>query len=53
MRRISTYILVVLLLLLTTGCSRKGVHMSKHRKQRHCDCPTFSDNFYGESYYQI
>lgn len=30
--------------LLLAGCSRKGVHMSKHRKSRKCNCPTFADN---------
>lgn len=30
--------------LLLAGCSRKGVHMSKHRKSRKCNCPTFVDN---------
>lgn len=28
--------------LLLAGCSSRGVHMPKHRKQRHCDCPTFA-----------
>ncbi|MBQ6956764.1 MAG: hypothetical protein IJP80_09145 [Bacteroidales bacterium] len=26
-----------------SGCSRKGIHMSKHRKSRKCDCPTFTE----------
>ncbi|MBR3829000.1 MAG: hypothetical protein IKJ40_06905 [Bacteroidales bacterium] len=30
--------------LLLAGCSRKGVHMSKHRKSRKCNCPTFAEN---------
>ncbi len=28
--------------LLAVSCSKKGVHMSKHRKSRKCNCPTFS-----------
>lgn len=32
---------VALTLLLASSCSRKGVHMSKHRKSRKCNCPTF------------
>ena len=30
--------------LLLAGCSRKGVHMSKHRKSLKCNCPTFAEN---------
>lgn len=30
--------------LMLAGCSRKGVHMSKHRKSRKCNCPTFAEN---------
>jgi len=30
-----------IILILLTSCSRKGVHMSKHRKSRKCNCPTF------------
>lgn len=37
-------LLGVLLLSFAAGCSNKGVHMPKHRKRRHCDCPTFSEN---------
>lgn len=33
---------VLVLAGLLTSCSDKGVHMPKHRKRRHCDCPTFS-----------
>lgn len=29
---------------LLSSCSRKGVHMSKHRKSRKCNCPTFAEN---------
>lgn len=32
----------LVLTLLLSSCSNKGVHMSKHRRSRHCDCPTFS-----------
>lgn len=32
--------LVVMLIL--SACSSKGVRMPKHRKRSHCDCPTFS-----------
>lgn len=28
--------------LLLGGCSRRGAHMPRHRKSRHCDCPSFS-----------
>ncbi len=44
-RRTLTSLLAMLCLatLLLSGCSRKGVHMSKHRKQRRCNCPTFSE----------
>ena len=42
MKRIATPLIVAaLLVLLLAACSRHGVHMSKHRKSRHCDCPTF------------
>lgn len=34
--------------LLLSGCSRKGVHMPKHRKVRHCNCPTFAMNSQNE-----
>ncbi|MCR4816197.1 MAG: hypothetical protein K5842_03295 [Bacteroidales bacterium] len=36
------FCLLFVLLLLATGCSRNGVHMSKHRKSRKCNCPTFT-----------
>ena len=29
--------------LLLTACSRKNVNMSKHRKSRKCNCPTFTE----------
>jgi len=29
--------------ILATSCSHRGVHMSKHRKSRHCNCPTFGE----------
>lgn len=42
MKRIARYALLFALALLLLGaCSRKGVHMSKHRKSRRCNCPTF------------
>ncbi|MBQ9587102.1 MAG: hypothetical protein IJR26_04505 [Bacteroidales bacterium] len=37
-------IALMLLCLLLPSCSSRGVHMSKHRKSRHCNCPTFSWN---------
>lgn len=41
-RRLGLTLLVLFLLAVAAGCSDKGVHMPKHRKRRHCDCPTFS-----------
>lgn len=41
-RHIALILLSVFVLALVSGCSSKGVHMPKHRKRRHCDCPTFS-----------
>ena len=41
-RNISLTLLAILLLLFVAGCSSKGVHMPKHRKRRHCDCPTLA-----------
>ena len=41
-RRIGLALLALFLLAFAAGCSDKGVHMPKHRKRRHCDCPTFS-----------
>ncbi|MBP5189930.1 MAG: hypothetical protein J6031_03325 [Bacteroidales bacterium] len=35
--------------LLLASCSRKGVHMSKHRKSRKCNCPTFAERYQGNS----
>ena len=35
-------VLGAFLLSVVVGCSPKGVHMPKHRKRRHCDCPTFA-----------
>lgn len=29
--------------LFLTACSRKNVNMSKHRKSRKCNCPTFTE----------
>ena len=47
------FCLLLVLLLLATGCSRNGVHMSKHRKSRKCNCPTFAynDNTLVNEYY--
>lgn len=56
----STKVIAIMLVAATllAGCSRKGIHMSKHRKSRKCNCPTFSENvkqemgssiFYAES----
>ncbi len=42
-RNISLTLLAILLLAFAAGCSSKGVHMPKHRKRRHCDCPTFTE----------
>ena len=42
-RNISLPLLAILLLAFAAGCSSKGVHMPKHRKRRHCDCPTFTE----------
>ena len=41
-RNLSLTLLALLLLSLLASCSNKGVHMPKHRKRRHCDCPTFA-----------
>lgn len=40
----SAAVVMLVATLLLAGCSRKGVHMSKHRKSRKCNCPTFVDN---------
>lgn len=39
--------IIITLMLMTTvllfsGCSNRGIHMSKHRKSRKCNCPTFT-----------
>ena len=41
-RHIARLLTGLFLLSLLASCSDKGVHMPKHRKRRHCDCPTFS-----------
>ena len=41
-RNLSLTLLALLLLSFLASCSNKGVHMPKHRKRRHCDCPTFA-----------
>lgn len=40
----SAAVALIVATLLLAGCSRKGVHMSKHRKSRKCNCPTFVEN---------
>ena len=42
-RNTALLLLGALLLSFAAGCSSRGVHMPKHRKRRHCDCPTFSE----------
>jgi len=41
-KAVALIFLLVLLAAAAAGCSRRGVHMPKHRKRRHCDCPTFA-----------
>ena len=44
MKKLKTTVLLLLLFsIIATGCSRKGVHMPKHRKHRKCNCPTFAE----------
>ncbi|MBP5327105.1 MAG: hypothetical protein J6Y98_04250 [Bacteroidales bacterium] len=43
-RKTRTTLLLVGCLLLATACSNRGIHMSKHRKSRKCNCPTFAEN---------
>lgn len=40
----SAAVVMLVATLMLAGCSRKGVHMSKHRKSRKCNCPTFAEN---------
>ena len=43
MKRLTIYCVALLLLAgVCASCSPKGVSMPRHRKHRHCDCPTFS-----------
>lgn len=42
-RNIAFFFLGAFLLMFAVGCSNKGIHMPKHRKRRHCNCPTFSE----------
>lgn len=44
-KRLKYYSVLLALCLLLCSCSNKGIHMSKHRKSRKCNCPTFSENF--------
>lgn len=41
-------VLLCLAAVLWSGCS-SSTHMPKHRKRRHCDCPTFSDRQPGQN----
>ena len=41
-RHIALLLTGLFLLSLLAACSDKGVRMPKHRKRRHCDCPTFT-----------
>ena len=41
-RHIALLLTGLFLLSLLASCSDKGVRMPKHRKRRHCDCPTFT-----------
>lgn len=43
-RNFALLLLAAFLGLLAAGCSNKGIHMPKHRKRRHCNCPTFSES---------
>ena len=40
----SAAVVTLVATLMLAGCSHKGVHMSKHRKSRKCNCPTFAEN---------
>lgn len=37
--------LMAVAMVLLASCSNKGVHMSKHRKSRKCNCPTFAYSY--------
>ena len=41
-KRYAIYVMVALVCLMASGCSKKGAAMPKHRKRKHCDCPYFS-----------
>ncbi|MCR4811913.1 MAG: hypothetical protein K5867_04880 [Bacteroidales bacterium] len=41
-KRYAIYIMLALVCLIVSGCSKKGSAMPKHRKRKHCDCPYFS-----------
>ena len=43
-KRYVIYIVLALVCLIVSGCSKKGNAMPKHRKRKHCDCPYFSQN---------
>lgn len=38
------WIAIVLAALAASACSSKGVRMPKHRRTRHCNCPTFAES---------
>ena len=44
-RNILLAFLALMLLTALAACSNQGVRMPKHRKRRHCDCPTFSETY--------
>lgn len=48
-RNIALLMLSLLLAAFVAGCSDRGVHMPKHRKRTHCDCPTFSEHIVPQS----
>lgn len=41
-RTTALVLLAIMLAAFAAGCSNKGIHMPKHRKRRHCNCPTFA-----------
>lgn len=41
-KRYAIYIMLALVCMLASACSKKGSAMPKHRKRKHCDCPYFS-----------
>lgn len=49
-RNILLALLAMMLLTTLAACSNKGVRMPKHRKRRHCDCPTFTETYTSSPY---